>query len=406
MNLLIAITFFYSLHTFGKQNRSDFSGFYDPKTLVNLPLKDAGNSVFKIVILKEAGMFGTAYALQEDVLLTNVHNITKCLTDYGLFDSGYDGSKGPLPCKSLSLIDGIGNELNSVELLGSNSRHHNDDRDFAVIKVKGLKANPILLNPNGPQIGSPVFVVGFPSETFRSPSKLNKKLDILGNAISIVFEIEKKIKDLNQSSTSQDLYTIWIADGFKKLQPLVKWNEFLSGSVLGREWNPFIKWQSEDAVVYRKNLLEHIKHLKTDVYGFIQMIEKSQLRNGKHELDADGSLKVSKGKINSISGNTVLIEGDATPGSSGSAVVDSSGSSVGILFQIRRGCENENDICLLDAFMTDFESIRFSYCPSLGPAVVSSKIIYKTLESWGVKLLDNVRKRASPQGNIQKWTSG
>ncbi len=386
MKLLIALIHLLSLQSFGFQSNSNFSGFYDPKDVVNLPLKDVKNSVFKLVILKGAGMFGTAYALKENILLTNVHNITGCLLDYDMADSGYDGSKGPLACKSLSLIDNEGNELSTVELLGSNPRHNKDDRDFAVIKVKDLKATPILLNPNGPQVGSPVYVVGFPSTTFRSPQKLNEKMIVLINIINVVMEIEAKINSMNQNSTSQDLFTTWMTDGFQKLHPLTKWNEFLSGSILGDEWNPLIAWQSEEALVYRKNLLDHIRHLKTDAYGFIQIIEKSQLKNNMQDLDADDSMKVSKGRVNSISGNAVLVEGDATPGSSGSVVVDSSGNSVGILFQIRKVGKNENDICLLDAIMTDFESIRFSYCPSLGPTVVSSKIIFETLRLWGIKL--------------------
>ncbi|MBK7963024.1 MAG: hypothetical protein IPK04_18610 [Bdellovibrionales bacterium] len=252
MKILFAMTLLLSLQSFGTQSKSNFSGFYDPKDVVNLPLKDVSNTVFKLVILKGAGMFGTAYSIHENILLTNVHNINRCLLDYGMADTGYDGSKGPLLCKSLSLIDGKGNELTTVELLGSNSRHNKDDKDFAVIKVNGLKAIPISLSPNGPQIGSSVFAIGFPSTTFRSPQKLNDKMIVLINLINIVFDIENKIKSLNQNSTSQDLFTTWMTDGFQKLQPLVKWNEFLSGSILGREWNPLITWQTEESLVYRK----------------------------------------------------------------------------------------------------------------------------------------------------------
>ncbi len=173
MKYLISIIFLYSTHLFANQSTINYSGFDDPKDLLDLPFKnDLRNSVFKIVIHKEAGMFGTAYALKEDILLTNVHNITQCLRDHGMIDSGYDGSKGPLICKSLSLIDSQGNDLNSVELLGSNNRHNNDNKDFAVIKIKGLNANPIVLNANGPQIGSLLYVAGFPSKTYRSPEKL------------------------------------------------------------------------------------------------------------------------------------------------------------------------------------------------------------------------------------------
>jgi hypothetical protein len=115
------------------------------------------------------------------------------------------------------------------------------------------------------------------------------------------------------------------------------------------------------------------------------MIEKAQLKNHGSNLDADDTLKVSKGKVNAIIGSTFLVEGDATPGSSGSLIIDSSGNSVGIVFQIRRVGKNENDLCLLDAMMTDFESIRFSYCPSLGPTAVSSKVIFETLQHWGIR---------------------
>ncbi|MBL7555642.1 MAG: hypothetical protein JNM24_07450 [Bdellovibrionaceae bacterium] len=387
MKVLFIIVFLISTQSFATQSRGNYSGFYNPKDVVGFPLNsDMKNSVFKIVIHKEAGMFGTAYSLQEDVLLTNVHNITQCLIDYGLVDFGYDGSKGPLKCKSLSLKDGKGVEVNSVELLGSNPRRNNDDKDFAVIKVKGLKADPIRLNPNGPQVESSVFIVGFPSTTYRSPEKLDEKMISMVSTIEVIFAVENKITELGENSSSQDLFTAWMADGFKKLQPLVKWNEFLSGSIMGRDWNPLLAWQNEDSSTYRKNLMNHIKRLKADAYTFIQLIEKSQLMNGKNNLDADDTLKVSYGKVSEISGNAVLIEGDATPGSSGSVVLDSSGSSVGILFQIRRVGKNENDICLLDAIMTDFESIRFSYCPSLGPTTVSSKIIFETIRSWGIKL--------------------
>lgn len=384
---MMSIVFLFSLQSVANQNKTNYSGFYDPEVVEDLPLnKDVRNSVFKLVILKGARMYGTAYSIHEDVLLTNVHNISQCLIDYGMLDSGYDGSNGPLKCKSLSLVDEKGNELNSVELLGSNSRHNNADKDFAVIKVEGLKANPILLNPNGPQIGSSIFVIGFPSTTFRSPQKLTeKKLDMV-NIIDIIFDVEDKIKTMNSNSTSQDLFKSWMTEGFQKLQPLIKWSEFLSGSILGRDWIPFLAWQTEDPILYRKNLIDHIRHLKADAYNFIQLIEKAQLRNRKSILNADDTLKVSKGKISEIFGNAVLAEGDATPGSSGSVVVDTSGSSVGILFQLRRVGKNEHAICLLDAIMTDFESIRFSYCPSLGPTFVSSKVILETIRTWGIDL--------------------
>lgn len=384
--IIIIIIFLKSVQSYATQVRTDYSGFYNPHEVVNFPLNhEIKNSVFKLVIYKEAGMFGTAYALSEDILLTNVHNITQCLIDHGMIDSGYNGSKGPLSCKSLSLLDGKGNQFNSIELLGSNSRRNNDDKDFAIIRVKGLEAIPITLSPNGPELEAPVFVVGFPSATYRSPKKLAEKMTTMVDIIEVVFKIERIIEDMDLSSSSQDLFSAWMENGFRKLQPLMSWNEFLSGSTLGREWNPLLAWRSEDSSTYRKNLTSHIKNLKLEAYNFIQVIEKSQLKNQK-TLDADDNLKVSNGKVNLISGNVALLEGDATPGSSGSVVLDSSGSSVGILFKIRGVGKDTNNICVLDAIMTDFESIRFSYCPSLGPAMVSSKVIFQTINSWGIKL--------------------
>lgn len=79
------------------------------------------------------------------------------------------------------------------------------------------------------------------------------------------------------------------------------------------------------------------------------------------------------------------MEGDATPGSSGSAILNPQGMVIGILFQLRTLNEGGSDaLCVLDAMLTSFESIKYSYCPQMGPTAVSAIEIDKSLKAWGI----------------------
>ena len=365
---------------------SSYDGFYEPGDLPQFPLTSIEKSVFKIEIAPE--MHGTAFSISSEILVTNVHNVTQCLRDHGYVDTGYDGSKGPLDCNSLALILPDSSKVKGIKLLGSNSRHNNSGWDFAIIKLSGLNANPIKLRPNGIGTGELVYVVGFPGTTYRAKPAIEKSVNQFVDLFEAIFEVQAKIGIIDPNNkTSQEIFQTWLPEGFTKLQPNTVWSELLSGSLLGDSWNPLLAWQSESPKDYFRNLNNHIENFKKDSFILLSMVEKGSYNAVDNYPDADGSLKVSKAIYHRDAEPGVkILKGDATPGSSGSLVVDTNGFAVGILFQIRGLDPDSNELCSLDAIMTDFESINYNYCPALGPTIVSSEPIHKKLAEWGISV--------------------
>ncbi|MBK7845402.1 MAG: hypothetical protein IPJ71_17285 [Bdellovibrionales bacterium] len=361
-------------------------GFFNPGYLPHFPLSSVENSVFKIEIAPK--MHGTAFAISNEVMVTNVHNVTQCLRDYGYVDTGYDGSRGPLNCKSLALILPDSSKAKGIKLLGSNSRHGNGGWDFAIIKLSGLNAVPISLGKSGPVAGESLFVAGFPGATYRGKEAILEKIEKFVDLFEAIFETQSKLGSIDTNKkSSEEIFQLFLKDGFTKLQPHTTWSEFLSGSLIGRSWNPLLAWQNESSATYYQNLIRHIELFKKDSFILLSMVQKGSYIAITGYPDADGSLKVSKAELHRDAEPGVkILHGDATPGSSGSLVVNEAGVAVGILFQIRGLDPDSNELCSLDAIMTDFESINFNYCPALGPTIVSSDIILKKLAEWDVEL--------------------
>jgi hypothetical protein len=380
-SLLTIFTFCLSLTTFASTQPD---GFLTPSEAHGLPLIAPSETVFKIEI--GPGMHGTAFAISSDLLVTNTHNVTQCLRDHNLVDAGYSNEAGPLVCKSLSVL--LDNRKANLEvfLVGSNSRYNSESLDFAVIKVPGLKARPVNLSETKLEDSSDLFIVGFPGETYRAKQAVRSKLEKLILLFDSIFEVEHALQEVDVNKiSSQEILQIWLNQGFQKIQPNVMWSNYLSGSLLGNDWNPLIQWQAEAPAVYLQNLIRHLDSFKKDVFVFFKIAEKSYSDSIDGYSDADGQLRVSMAKyFRSVSSDIHILSGDATPGSSGSLVLNSTGHAVGILFQIR-GLEVDNkSFCILDAIMTDFESINFQHCSDLGPTFVSSGVIIEKLKQWRV----------------------
>ena len=326
---------------------SNFEGFFAPNDLPQFPLSAPERSVFKIEIA--SNMHGTAFSISSEIMVTNVHNITQCLRDHGYVDTGYDGSKGPLDCKSLALIFPDTTKAKGIKLLGSNSGHGNGGWDFAIIQLAGLNATPLRLSKTGIITGESVYVVGFPGATYRSKEAIDEKLEKFVELFEAIFEVEAKIGAIDaNSTTSQEIFQIFLQDGFTKLQPNTTWSEFLSGSLLGRSWNPLLAWQSENSEVYYGNLVKHIEFFKKDSFILLSMVEKGSLKATPGYPDADDSLKVSKAEFyREAEPDIKILKGDATPGASGSPVVNKAGVAVGILFQIRALDPDAKEFCIV-----------------------------------------------------------
>lgn len=384
MKNLASILFLTSQVAFGA---SQFEGFFSPQEVSHFPVQSIEKSVFKLEIGPQ--MHGTGFAISPDVLITNVHNVTQCLRDHGYVESGYDGSKGPLECKTLNLryADLSTPQSGRVRLLASNARYDNGGIDFAVIQISGLKAHPLRLSQSNLKSSEIAFVVGFPGQTFRSTQARMLQLENLKDVIDAIFGAESLLGSIDaKTKTSQAIFEVWQNEVFLKLQPLTSQSNFLSGSLIGNSWIPLLAWQSESSQNYLDNLKIHLELFKKDTFMLMKMIEQNLSIAQSNYPDADNSLKVSRAKFfRSAEAGVQILEGDATPGSSGSVVLDSSGMAVGIVFQIRGLNPEFREMCTLDAIMTDFESIHFNYCPAMGPAIVSSDAILRKLNQWQIK---------------------
>lgn len=379
--ILLIIFHFFSSITFASI-QSD--GFLIPSEVHGLPLAVPEKTVFKIEIAP--GMHGTAFAISSDLLVTNTHNITQCLRDYNLVDAGYSNEAGPLICKSLSVL--LANRKANLEvfLVGSNPRHNSENLDFAIIKIPGLNAKPVKLVEDKLAASSELFVIGFPGETYRAKKAVKAKLEKLILLFDSIFEAENALQEVDANKlSSQEIFQVWLSQGFHKMQPDVVWSNYLSGILLGNDWNPLLQWQSETPAIYLQNLNRHLSSFKKDVFVFFKIAEKSYADSIDGYSDADGQLRVNMATyFRSVSRDIHILSGDATPGSSGSLVLNSKGHAVGILFQIR-GLEADNkSFCILDAIMTDFESINFQRCSDLGPTINSSGVIIEKLNQWGI----------------------
>lgn len=378
--LLIAFYFFSSITFASIQSY----GFLIPSEVDGLPLAVPEKTVFKIEIA--LGMHGTAFAISSDLLVTNTHNITQCLRDYNLIDAGYYNEAGPLICKSLSVL--LANRKANLEvfLVGSNPRHNSENLDFAIIKIPGLNAKPVKLVEDKLAASSELFVIGFPGETYRAKKAVMAKLEKLILLFDSIFEAEHALQEVDANKlSSQEIFQIWLSQGFQKMQPNVVWSNYLSGILIGNDWNPLLQWQSEIPAMYLQNLNRHLSSFKKNVFVFLKIAEKSYADSIDGYSDADGQLRVSMATyFRSVSKDIHILRGDATPGSSGSLVLNSKGHAVGILFQIR-GLEADNkSFCILDTIMTDFESINFQHCSDLGPTIISNGVIIEKLNQWGI----------------------
>jgi hypothetical protein len=368
--------------------QSSYEGFFSKEQLPQAPIGEPQNSVFKLRIAPQ--MHGTAFAISEDILVTNAHNLTQCLRDHNFVESGYDGAKGPLPCRSLFIDPHDTSTPLMVELLGSHSRHQKEGLDFGFIKVNGLKAKPIRLSEFGVLLNEPLWIYGYPGATYRDPKKLEEVLLKLVSLMGSVFEVQSSMLDRElDKMSSEEIFQLWLNKGFLELQSKIINSEFLSGSLLGRSWSPLTSWQNEANSTYAEKIIHHIEDFKKDVYVLINIVEKGLFQisqeTGPYQ-DADGNLKISRAALyRDAEPGVKILRGDATPGSSGSVVVNSEGQAVGILFQIRGLDEDSRSLCALDAIMTDFESLDYKYCSDLAPAVVSSDLILSRAKDWNIK---------------------
>jgi hypothetical protein len=363
-----------------------YEGFFNPAEFHTVPTNNLTRKVFKVEIGPQS--HGTAFALAKDVLVTNVHNITECLRDHGLVDTGYDGARGPLPCDSLTVLDTQSQERHKVLLLGSNSRTEPGAWDFAVIRAVGLTAIGTPLRASEIEMNKEVFVVGFPGETYRGKSLLQKKRQELIEAFDILFEAADHFESIDpEEHSSQAIFSLWSTSVFQKLQPMLSRSNFLSGSLMGRTQNPLLTWQRETSQKYLRTVLLHLNELKKDMYIVLSMVERGLATSAENYPDADGNIKISRAELHRIdAAGTLVLQGDATPGSSGSMVLDEAGHAAGIVFQIMPVQQDEKSLCVLDAMMSDFESINFMYCNSFGLGMVPGTTILSKIQEWKIGL--------------------
>lgn len=360
------------------------NGFLRPEEVNALPLRSAERSVLKLQL--GPVMHGTAFAISKDVLVTNVHNMTSCLSDHGMLESGYDGSQGPLGCGSFAVLDSEVSSTKKVQLLGASPRYNHHGMDLAILRVPGLNANPVPLSSAGLRMNEPVFVVGYPGRTYRSQSALKEKLDALGEALELVSESQEKISALvPQILSSEDIFKVWVHD-FSLIQQKVFWSSSLLRSLVGESWKPLRAWKSQDAGQYQAAFNDFFEILKRKINLRYRLVMEAYIKARPDYRDADNQLRVTGGvSYKQTEPGVVLLKGDATRGSSGSLVVDTHGSAVGLLFGLQALEVDSDETCLLDAKLTNYESIYFQYCPAFGPAVISSHAILEKLDEWGVE---------------------
>ena len=358
-------------------------GFFTPSQVPRLPISDPHKTVFKLEI-GQAEMHGTAFAISSELLVTNAHNIRRCLLDHGLEGTGYSNEKGPLQCDSLDILSADEAKKFKFSLLGSTLYQGGNDLDFAIIRVPGLNAKPVTLVHNTFTEGSELFVIGYPGETFRSKAALQTKLNSLDLLFKIVFDSGNELSSLDLSQlTSEELMLIWLNRFFIKLQPHVAWSDYLSGELLGKEWLPLMAWQSEPPNLYLRNLTGHLDTFKKTLLLFQLILERSYISAIEDYNDADGKLRVSKSIYShSVTDSIHILEGDATPGSSGSLVLDTEGNAVGILNSIR--VIDFKTTCSRAAMGTNWESINFQRCSELGVGIISSGAVIEKLQEWGI----------------------
>ncbi len=361
-------------------------GFFNPEEFQATSTANLTKKVFKLEIGPQS--YGTAFALTKDILITNVHNITQCLRDHGLIDTGYDGGRGQLPCDSLSVLDSQSQQRHKVLLLGSNSRTAPGARDFAIVRAVGLAAIGTPLISSEVQMGKEFFVVGFPGKTYRGKTLLQKKRQELIGAFDILFEAANYFESIDPTEhSSQEIFSVWSIKVFQKLQPMLSQSNFLSGSLMGRTQNPLLAWQREPSEKYLRTVLLHLNEVKKDMYIFFSMVERGIATNAVIYPDANDDLKVSKAKSHKMdNAGALVLQGDATPGSSGSMVLDETGNAAGIVFQIMPLEQDEKNLCVLDAMMSDFESINIQYCGSFGLGMITGNTILSKIEEWAIDL--------------------
>ena len=367
-----------------------YEGFFNLSDLPQFPLPSIKKSVYKLEISPH--IHGTAFAVSSDILLTNVHNIKRCLMDHGYIKLGYDGSKGPLDCKSLVLVLPNTEKITGIKLLASNPHKLNDKKmwDFAVLKVEGLNAKPLQLSSTEKKSSELAYAVGFPGKTLRSKISIKKKLNDFKLLFKELFEFRDRFRALKLNEiTVQNIWEFWLKDGFSKLQPYVQFSEFLSGSLIGFTWNPLELNKNETKDNYLNNLKKHIQKFFEDSVALSNISQKAYFNSISNYPESDGVIKISKALFYKNAENGLKIfKGDITQGSSGSPLIDSkNGSVLGILFQARPlDLEFYNEFCIIDAVRTNWESMGTKYCPELGFVAVSSLTILKKMSDWGITI--------------------
>jgi len=373
--------------------QSKYEGFYNITDVPEIQNPEKVRKAFYKVIIGPVS-YGTAFSISsKSYLLTNVHNVTRCLRDHGMVETGYDGSKGPLECSSLSVLSSDGHDMGRVFLLGSNPRHNNFGYDFAVLSVdKSVASFLSFRDDNDPVLPSEeLYIVGFPGQTYRSKVELNGLKTAVTVAIDNIFGFEEYLSGVEPGKVaSEEMFTKWIHDFFAPTQPLLPASNFFAESLLGLKYD-LHNYQNIDSTNYLRRLDHYINILKRDAYVLFQNLQRGiRLRDddlpGFVYPNASNTLKASYARFGRWEGKELVVKGDVTPGSSGSAILDSVGSILGIVFALGNLEEDSTEACVLDFILTNSESVSYSFCNKMAPYSVPTRTVQQKLKDWKISL--------------------
>ncbi|RYZ85174.1 MAG: hypothetical protein EOP04_16515 [Proteobacteria bacterium] len=355
--------------------------------------KQLQDGIFKVQIGDNKDMHGTAFLINsKGDLLTNVHNVKSCLDEHGSAKTGYDGSRGPLPCKILSLRNFKGDSLGAITLIASHpySPAEGPRIEVAVIRSESqqvLSQKPLKIS--GEEIpAKDLLLVGFAGKTTRSGRAIAADIRKLNQVMQFAFEFGQELGLADVQKLSSDELTRMYLGFFAKAQPLMVDSNELAKILFP---DTLTKWHSMPPAEVKSAIEKVYVEFRPVLYSYIKMLENlkyEQYRKGfaKSYPDADNNLKVAgETLLKAKSRGIWLLKGDARPGSSGSPVVDENGSVHGILFAIGLINPNVRTGCSVDVEFSDWESGKYSQCSNAGALMVDAKLIRESLIKWNVE---------------------